>query len=128
LSFLKKFIPFTLLIAGLIFALEKFKPEYLHPYVWIFFAFFTIVNLLSFLLSSLGIKKGGESSVLIILVSVVIKLLLTMTAALICIYTQLVGNKWVFVLNFFILYFSFTAFEVYNLIYNLRDEKKLENR
>jgi len=128
LSFFKKFIVLLLVLSGFIFAFEKYKPEWLHPYVWIFFAFFAFVNLSSYLFSSFGIKKGGESSVLLVLVSVVVKMLLTMTVALICIFMQLAGNKWLFVSNFFILYFSFTAFEVYNLIYNLRDEKKLENR
>ncbi|SMO38201.1 hypothetical protein [Solitalea koreensis] len=128
MSFLKKYLPFIVLLAGLIFAFAQYQPELLHPYVWMFFAFFAVLNLSSYLLSSFGIKKGGESSVLLVLVSVVVKMLLTMTVALICIFMQLAGNKWLFISNFFILYFSFTAFEVYNLIYNLRDEKKIENR
>lgn len=51
-----------------------------------------------------------------------------MTVALVFVQKGLVEDKWVFITNFFLLYLLYTVFEVYNLIYNLRDQKKIENR
>ncbi|MOA34781.1 hypothetical protein D3C78_1561850 [compost metagenome] len=63
-----------------------------------------------------------------VLITVVLKMLLCMTVALVFILKGLVEDKWVFITNFFLLYLLYTVFEVYNLIYNLRDQKKIENR
>ncbi|MNY38012.1 hypothetical protein D3C86_1726060 [compost metagenome] len=65
---------------------------------------------------------------LAVLVTIVVKMLLCMSVALVFIMKQMVEDKWVFITNFFLLYLLYTVFEVYNLIYNLRDQKKLENR
>lgn len=85
--------------------------------------FFNLITLFTFALSAYGLKKGGETSVLAVLVTIVVKMLLCMSVALVFIMKQMVEDKWVFITNFFLLYLLYTVFEVYNLIYNLRDQK-----
>ncbi|UKJ07332.1 hypothetical protein [Solitalea lacus] len=128
--FLAKFVFFSLIIALFIGGIQYFFPErnWFMGEIWVLYLFYTLVTLFTFVLAGYGLKKGGEFSVLTVLVTIVVKMLLCMSLALVLIYTDRITDKWIFISNFFLLYLLYTVFEVYNLIYNLRDQKKIENR
>lgn len=128
--FIKKTLIFSFIVAAVIAGIQYFFPEenLLLKQIWVFFIFFNLITLFTFALSAYGFQKGGDISVYAVLVTVVVKMLLCMTVALVFILKGLVEDKWVFITNFFLLYLLYTVFEVYNLIYNLRDQKKIENR
>lgn len=96
----------------------------LSPHFWLLFAVVSITTLLAYVVSDLGIKKGGEGSILSLMVGLFVKLLacLAVVAAVIIKYPD---NKVITALNFFSLYFLFTAFEVTCLLRNLRDQNQM---
>jgi len=90
--------------------------------IYLFLAFFASITYFAFQISMAGIKKGGENAIIFLLGGVAAKLLLTMIFALVYVYSHKVG-KLQFLSNFFILYFIYSAFEIYSLLYNLRAQK-----
>ncbi len=118
------FIVLTILLVASIYFLQSYYPNsgWLSKDILAFLVFFAGTSFLAYQISMLGLKKGGESSILFILGGVTIKLLLSMVFAFIYVYTHKV-DKVQFISNFFILYFIYTAFEIYSLMYNLRAQK-----
>lgn len=115
-------IAFFLYFVGAIANHYTLKSYFLPAYSY-FILFFYIVGLLAFWISTIGLKKSSESSVFIVLASVLAKLLLSMVFALIFIY----GNKidrLGFLISFFLPYFIYSTFEISTLMYNLRALKK----
>ncbi len=90
--------------------------------IYLFLAFLASITYAAFQISMAGIKKGGENAIIFIMVGIAAKLLLTMVFALIYVYSHKV-DKLQFVSNFFILYFIYSAFEIYSLLYNLHAQK-----
>jgi hypothetical protein len=99
------------------------KGGWLIPGFWLIFQFFSS---LTFLIS-LGViwaqQKGGTLGGQVFLGATTFKLVLCMTVALIYLHKYKV-NDVVFVLNYFYLYFLYTAFEIYSLLSNLRVQNK----
>ncbi len=91
-----------------------------YPY---FILFFYVLGLAAFAISAWGLKKSSDSSVFIVLASVMAKLLLSMVFALIFIYGKRF-DKIAFLISFFLPYFIYSTFEIYTLLYNLRALKK----
>lgn len=91
-----------------------------YPY---FVVFFFLIGILAYWISLVGLKKTADSSVFIVLSSVVAKLLLSMVFALIFIYGNRI-DKIGFLISFFLPYFIYSTFEIYSLMYNLRALKK----
>lgn len=98
------------------------KTVFLSSYPY-FILFFFIISLLVYSICLFGLKKDAESSVFIVLGSVVVKLLLSMVFALIFIYGNRI-DKLGFLISFFLPYFIYSTFEIYTLLYNLRALKK----
>lgn len=123
--FLILFAGFTLIMGAGANLFEQMNPAdtVLIPKFWVVFATIAFLTLIAFLLSWFGIRKGGETSVFSILGGVVLKLLFCMVFVLVYLLKFKV-NDIQFVLNFFSLYFLFTAFEVYCLLRNLRHQNK----
>lgn len=115
-------IAFLLYLTGIIANQYTVKAYFLPSYSY-FILFFYLVGLLAFWISSVGLKKSSDSSVFIVLASVVAKLLLSMVFALIFIYGNRI-DKIGFLISFFIPYFIYSTFEIYSLMYNLRALKK----
>lgn len=97
---------------------DFFIPAY--PY---FILFFFIISIIVYAICLWGLKKDAESSVFIVLGSVVVKLLLSMIFALIFIYGNRI-DKLGFLISFFLPYFINSTFEIYSLLHNLRALKK----
>lgn len=93
------------------------------PHFWQVYTFMAGITLMIYILSIIGIKKGGEYQSFILLGGIVIRLLASMALVLIYIINIKV-NSILFILNFFSIYLSFTAFEIYCLLCNLRHQIK----
>lgn len=93
------------------------------PKFWVIFGFLAVLTLIAYFGSLIGIKKGGESSVFLIMGGIVVKLLFCMSFVLVYLLKFKVNDVY-FALEFFSIYFLFTAFEVYALLCNLRHQNK----
>lgn len=96
---------------------------YLIPKFWVVFGAIAMLTLMAYIFAWIGIKKGGDFSVVAIMGSILIKLIFCMVLVLVYLLKFKV-DPIVFVLNFISLYFLFTAFEVYALLCNLRHQNK----
>ncbi|MFD1258733.1 hypothetical protein ACFQ3S_18140 [Mucilaginibacter terrae] len=99
------------------------KAESLIPGFWLIFQFFSSLTFLICLGVIWGQKQNGTLGGQIFLGATTLKLVLCMSLALIYLHKYTV-NDVVFVLNYFYLYFSYTAFEIYSLLSNLRVQNK----
>jgi hypothetical protein len=90
---------------------------------WVIFGFMAGITLIVYLVSWFGIKKGGESQVLIVMGAIVIRLLISMLLVLFYL-NKFKVDPIIFVINFFSVYFLFTTFEIYCLLLNLRHQIK----
>ncbi len=95
----------------------------LGPFFWPLFVTVFVLTLVAYILSDLGIKKGGELSIYSLIGGLFIKLFacLAVIAVLIIKFPE---NKMITAFNFFSLYFLFTVFEVICLLRNLRDQNQ----
>ena len=123
--FLFLFFGFTLIVGAGADLIERYNPSdtVLIPKFWVVFLTIALLTLIAFILSWFGIQKGGDISVFTILGGIVLKLLFCMVFVLVYLLKFKV-NDIQFVVNFFSLYFLFTAFEVYCLLRNLRHQNK----
>jgi hypothetical protein len=123
--FLILFSGFTLLLGAGADLIESANPDdtVLIPKFWVVFGTIAFLTLIAYLLSWIGIRKGAEVSVFTILGGIVMKLLFCMVFVLVYLLKFRV-NDIQFVLNFFSLYFLYTAFELYCLLRNLRHQNK----
>lgn len=116
---------FGMVVAGAAAALAAVcrNTQVLAPHFWLLFLVVFVLTLVAYIVSDLGIRKGGELSVFSLLGGLFIKLLacLVVVAILIIKYPE---NKMLTAFNFFSLYFLFTAFEVTCLLRNLRDQNQ----
>lgn len=125
----KRFLIFISLISLIIgttayfVELYTYNYEILVPKFWLLFSFLLGITILAYIVSMNGISKGGENSIFIIMGVATLKLLLCMGLVLAYL-LKFEVNSIVFVIEFFSLYFSFTSFEVYALLCNLRHQNK----
>lgn len=93
------------------------------PHFWLVYTFMAGITLIIYILSIIGIKKGSDHQAFILLGGIVIRLLASMALVLIYI-VNIKVNSILFILNFFSIYLSFTVFEIYCLLRNLRHQIK----
>jgi hypothetical protein len=96
--------------------------DVLIPWFWGVFALMAGTTLIAYLSSWFGIKKGGEASILSLMAVMGIKIFICMGLAIVYLMNFKVKSA-PFLIEFFSLYFLFTAFEVYFLLRNLRHPK-----
>ncbi len=123
--FILYYFLFAVFVASLAVGMHySFSPQViLAPYFWLLYAVVSFLTLIAYILSDFGIRKGGEISIYSLMGGLFIKLFacLVVVAVLIIKFPE---NKMITALNFFSLYFLFTAFEVICLLRNLRDQNK----
>ncbi len=125
---ISRFVLFSAMIAIILYATGEIannifqKRLFLDSYPF-FIVFFLFITGISYIICLIGLKKDADSSVFIVLGSVVVKLLLSMVFALIFIYGNRI-DKLGFLISFFLPYFIYSTFEIYTLLYNLRALKK----
>ena len=114
------------LVVGLVFyLLEASDPVsvFLIPKFWVVFGFLFFITIIAYVVSQMGLKRGGESSVSVLIGALTVKLLLSMGFVLVYL-LKINAKDTSFALQFFSLYFVFTSFEVYALLCNLRHQNK----
>ncbi|MFW0716501.1 hypothetical protein [Pedobacter sp. N23S346] len=88
---------------------------------WIVFGFMAGITYIAYMLVDIGIKRDPEVGIMAIMGSIAVKMIFCM--AFVLVYSiKAKGNGLLFVLNFFSVYFLFTAFEIYCLLRNLRHQ------
>jgi hypothetical protein len=108
----------------LIIFLKEFKPHLVHyPTTWIsqFLLFGLIV--LTYFIASKGLKNKAQDFHIYYMGSMAIRFLISVFYLFLIVYFYL-DQAMVIVINFFLLYFVYTSFEIYSLLSNLRAENK----
>nr|WP_246597000.1 hypothetical protein [Pontibacter aydingkolensis] len=101
--------------------------QLVHPFIWYIFGFFVFVTALTFYISRLGISYDKDNFQLYYFGSMGFRMILSI--GVIFVYVFLFSeNELQFVLNFFVLYFLFTGFEIYSLLANLRPNLKRQDQ
>jgi hypothetical protein len=119
------YILFSVLLAifyaGLIYLFPELKLQ--NGKFWALFIFIGGITFIAYILADLGIKRSRESGVPAIIGSIAMKMFFSI--AFILIYS-LKGNEigLAFLIDYFSLYFLFSAFEIYCLLRNLRHQNK----
>jgi hypothetical protein len=94
-----------------------------HPYVWFILVFFIFITAVTYYVTWWGAREDEGNFQLYFFASMGFRLILSI--GVIFIYVLLVKERQIqFVLNFFVLYFLYTAFEIYSLLTNLRPHSK----
>ena len=124
--FLKIYIPFSLLLISLIRLIQLNKPVWLIEKIWVVYGFFAVLTPVIYILAQEGLKRRGPDSVLVLLGSNVLRMVISMSLALVFIlkYRQ---QALIFAVDFFALYILFAVFEIHCLLHNLRLPKKENN-
>lgn len=125
LRFCLLFLIVTSIIGIAIYAIQLYDTEHiiLIPKIWTVFGFLAAITVIAYFTSWIGIKINGEGSVWVIMSPIILKLLFSLIFVVIYLQKFKVNGIY-FALEFFSLYFLFTAFEVYSLLCNLRDQNK----
>jgi hypothetical protein len=126
-DFLKKLALYSLIIGLLIGGLQFYTGNQLvHNHVWWLFGFMVLVTALTFYVSRLGVSYDSDNFQLYYFGSMGFRMILSI--ALIFIYVFMFSeNELQFVLNFFVLYFLFTGFEIYSLLANFAPQLKKQD-
>lgn len=123
--FVLSYVVFGAFVAGIAIGLSHaFKNVVLlSPHFWLLFAVIFLLTLVAYMLSVLGIRRGGTIAIYSLIGGLFIKLFacLAVVAVLIVKFPE---NKLITGINFFSLYFLFTVFEVIGLLRNLRDQNQ----
>lgn len=124
-KFLLQYLLFTFLLGLTAHLIHQQYPGdgLLIPKFWVIFGAIALLTLLAYIFSWIGIRKGGEFSIVAIMGSILLKLLFCMVLVLVYLLKFKV-NDIIFAANFISLYFLFTGFEVYALLCNLRHQNK----
>ncbi|ALI99196.1 hypothetical protein [Rufibacter tibetensis] len=124
MNFIRGMLLLTGLVILLIIALLQFTGDGLvHSYIWLMLGFFVFVTCFSHYVANLGLRHDSENLHAYYFASMGIRMVLSIIVVFVYRYfheEQVVQ----FVINFFVLYFIYTAFEIYALLSNLRRNSK----
>lgn len=123
MSYLKKYFVLVFALLLMILLAKAFLPFIIHPKWAYIVVFFFILNLLLYLYSNYALNKSNAVFMTAIFGGMAIKLFASIFFLLIFFIKQ-VDDKVLFTINFMVLYFFFTAFEIYSFMSNLRAQKK----
>ena len=121
-AFYRNFILLFLGVSILIYVGIWLKWPWIHPYVWGIQFYFLVITLLTHFISSKGLKKITEFHIFY-MASMGIRFLVSLFFIFLCLWFS-EGGHIAFVVDFFILYFLYTSFEIYFLLTNLRPDLK----
>ena len=124
-----RFVLYFTAFASLVFGIAK-GVEYIYMDKLILsvnfipvFIFLYVLTIIVYFLGVWGMRIGPENSIFSILGGVVIKMVLSLSFVF-YLFLKFPENQKVLVVNFFLLYFLFTVFEVTVMLCNLRDQNK----
>ena len=124
---LAKFTSIYFIFVGILIAVVAILPilfpekQILVKNFWVVFGFIAGITYIAYMLVDIGIKRDPEVGIMAIMGSIAVKMIFCMAFVLVYI-IKAKGNGRLFVLNFFSVYFLFTAFEIYCLLRNLRHQ------
>ena len=122
------FIRGMLLLTGLVVLLTTVLLQFtgdrlIHSYIWYMLVFFVFVTCFAHYVAQLGLKHDSENLHAYYYASMGVRMVFCIIA--IYVYRYFHEEHLVqFVINFFVLYFIFTGFEIYALLSNLRQNSK----
>ncbi len=114
-----RFIAFSAALAGLCLFTDTIFPGWLHPQVWIVFGFMCAVSLAGHLFLQGRYRKNPENWVNPYLLVTVFRLVLGAGFVIVSVLTG-TPQPYIFLRDFFLLYFFYAGFEIYWLVSNLR--------
>jgi phage shock protein PspC (stress-responsive transcriptional regulator) len=119
------FIGACVLTGGIAHYWEASNPQdsVLIPKFWVVFGFIAGLTLIAYFMSLAGMKSKPETSVMLIMGAIALKLVISMFFVLIYLQKFKVNSLY-FAAEFFSIYFLFTIFEVYALLCKLRHQNK----
>jgi hypothetical protein len=116
----KQWALYTLCLVGVLALLGQLLGQpYVHQKITALMVFFSLLTLLTGMLSIALLKNDKFNSVSIILGSTVLRLILSLLFVFILLWGGDENILW-FVINFFIIYLLYLLFDIYGLITNLR--------
>ena len=121
-NFYFQFLGLFILVSILILLIQYLNKAYLSNMVWYIQGFYFIVGNLNHLISGKGLKNAPDMH-LYYMASMSFRFFLSLIFLFVAIYNMNEGH-FIFVINFFILYFVYTSFEIYYLLRNLRPDFK----
>lgn len=124
MKFARNLILFSLFI-GLVMWLLQYVAEdkLVHPYAWYILAFFVFITAVTFYIIKLGLTEDESNFQLYYFGSMGFRVILSL--GIVFVYVYLFKERELqFVLNFFVLYFMYTGFEIYSILTNLRPHLK----
>ncbi len=125
LKFLLLFSAFAAIVIILPYGVENYFSVSLLSEQFILISFFLFfLTIIVYIVSYLGIEKGGQNSVLSVLGGLTVKMIFSL-AMILLLFLKTAENQKVLAGNFFYVYFLFTLFEVICLLRNLRDQNKM---
>ncbi|MDX5346519.1 MAG: hypothetical protein LPJ89_10960 [Hymenobacteraceae bacterium] len=126
--FIRNLILFSALIGLCIWLLLHFTGYNLvHPYIWYIFGFFIFITAVTFTVTRLGIQQDEDNFQLYYFGSMGLRVLLSIGVVFVYVYVSK-ERELQFVLNFFVLYFLYTGFEIYSILTNLRPHLKKQHK
>lgn len=114
-----RYIIFVIILAVPPLVVNK---DFITPHFWLIFFFISALTFLVVIMVSVGQQVNGELGAQMFLGATTFKILACLAFAVIFLLKNKV-NKHVFVADFFYVYFLNTAFEIYSLLRNLRNQK-----
>ncbi len=127
MNFFRNLLIFSGLVGVLAGALTYFTGNALvHTHIWYILGFFVLITAATFYITRLGISYDNDNFQLYYFGSMGFRMMLSIGVVFIYVYL-FSENELQFVLNFFVLYFLFTGFEIYSLLANLRPHLKKQN-
>ena len=127
MNFLRNLTIYSVVIGLLIGALLYFTGNQLvHTHVWYIYGFFIVITAATFYISRLGVSYDNDNFQLYYFASMGFRMLLSIGVVFIYVFLFSEGELQ-FVLNFFVLYFLFTGFEIYSLLANFAPQLKKHN-
>lgn len=124
MNFLRNLIIYSVVIGLIVGALQYFTGNQLvHEYVWYIFGFFILITVATFYITRLGISYDNDNFQLYYFASMGFRMLLSIAVIFIYVFMFSEGELQ-FVLNFFVLYFLFTGFEIYSILANFAPQLK----
>jgi len=108
-------------IVFVVFSLLPSSFSFIHPHKWALLTFFVFTSLLTSTIAHYGI--GKENLQVYYFTSILVRMFAAIILIFIYIFLE-VSQLYLFIANFFVLYFFFMAFEIYFLLVNLQTNSK----
>ncbi|GHA65955.1 hypothetical protein [Pontibacter akesuensis] len=127
MKFIRNLFFLTAILCVITGALLQFTGYALvHPYVWYILLFFILITGFTYYLTQLGYKNDPDNFQAYYFASMGFRML--MSLGVVGIYAWFFEEgRMAFVLNFFVLYFVYTGFEIYSILANFAPQLKKHN-